>query len=936
MTKHFLKIVALITVFGLSCGLYNMLAQDAFDDDQNPERDVVNYDAAEVSEVLIVPEAEDAYQNQSADGSDLLVEEQDSPASPPADSAEAVPGFEIDRTPPENGTDEVADEESAPRVSFWRRLFGRGPKKDDMPVEPQPAEVVQEQSDADAALAPDTPPSPEAMLAAREEVRRQAREMEALQNMEQGQELMQRNEFEQAVSSFAKALELMPNRPHTVDLRDQLRQNQAECEYRIAMNHYKDGNIPEARNALRRSLGYYPGHVRSMKLNERLRDEDARRQEIALKPVPLRKTPEHQAKLKTARDAITRGNQYMAMGEYDKAEREFQLILQDDPTNTDVIAQLGRLAERRFARNTKSMESVQKDMVAKVRDTWSTTDKRLETQPRDMREDDGDGRATGTRRRLMEKLSNILIPSLDFRQANIHDVIKYIDQQAAAADTESPPSERGVNIVLNLRRPGQASAAPVPVSPADDPFADVGLSQPMAPGVPTVTLSLRNVYLLDAIRFITEMTGLRYRIENDVVLITPADMVVGEIITRTYKVQPGVISEHIMTAPAPSSGGGLFDLGGPGAATGGAGGGDIRQFFVDAGVPFPEGTSIVYRPSMNLIIVSNNAENLEKFERILNMLNVVPVQVEIEARFVEVQQTDVEELGMEWLLTDNWVVAQESGPGAPLPVTARERVQVNQNNLTKGLRFYEGSGENMIPQTRGTAAGILSISSVLTSPQLSVILHALEQRDGANLLSAPKVTTKTGSNAEIKIVRELIYPTDWRVVESTAPTQTQPGTPGYVVPENFEQRDMGVILNVTPTVGPDNYTIDLVMMPQVVELQEWINYGTLIPDGAGGFMNQNIPQPIFHSRTIITSISIWDGQTVVMGGLITEGQQTSEDKIPFLGDIPLLGWFFRTKSTKSVKRNLLIFVTANLVDPAGNKINQETEASVAGPVTVVK
>ena len=114
---------------------------------------------------------------------------------------------------------------------------------------------------------------------------------------------------------------------------------------------------------------------------------------------------------------------------------------------------------------------------------------------------------------------------------------------------------------------------------------------------------------------------------------------------------------------------------------------DVKKFFVEAGVPFPEGTSIIYKPSMNKLLVSNTPDNLEQFERILAELNVVPSQVEIEARFVEIGQTDLEEIGMEWLLTDNWQIAENASAGSSIMPGARERIQINRTDFTKGLRF---------------------------------------------------------------------------------------------------------------------------------------------------------------------------------------------------------------------------------------------------------
>jgi general secretion pathway protein D len=92
----------------------------------------------------------------------------------------------------------------------------------------------------------------------------------------------------------------------------------------------------------------------------------------------------------------------------------------------------------------------------------------------------------------------------------------------------------------------------------------------------------------------------------------------------------------------------------------------------------------------------------------------------------------------------------------------------------------------------------------------------------------------------------------------------------------------------------------------------------------------NIPQPVFSSRNATTSIVIWDGQTVVMGGLIREELVTIKDKIPFLGDIPIIGRLFRSEGQKSKKTNLLIFVTARLVDPSGKPIHKLEAMAMPG------
>jgi general secretion pathway protein D len=93
-----------------------------------------------------------------------------------------------------------------------------------------------------------------------------------------------------------------------------------------------------------------------------------------------------------------------------------------------------------------------------------------------------------------------------------------------------------------------------------------------------------------------------------------------------------------------------------------------------------------------------------------------------------------------------------------------------------------------------------------------------------------------------------------------------------------------------------------------------------------------IPQPVFSTRKVVTNVTVWDSQTVAMGGLIREDVQDVEDKVPLLGDIPFIGRLFQTKAEDHFKRNLMVFVTAKLIDPSGQPIKQATVAPVGATV----
>lgn len=845
--------------------------------------------------------------------------------------------FDIDRGSPKPAADQAGQESASGsqtgkkegRRSFWSRLFG---SKSEQPVSGE--------AGADAAandqigVVDSRPLTPEEKLAAQEEVRRQAREVEALKKIDQAYQEMGRNEFENAVKHFDDGLSALTLRPHTIETRQKARMSQAECEYRMALNCYRDGKTREARDAIRRCLEFYPQHAGATRLEENIKRDELARAEKESRPVPLKQAPAYQAKQKKIKSELQRGREYMALREYDEAENEFKNVLADEKLNSDASANLKKINETRYNLETDEFKRMKAEMLAQIRDTWTPPVKRVVTGPAGPVQETFT--ASQAKRRMVDKLNNIIIPQLNFINADINAVLKFLHQQSVDLDTDSAPGAKGVNFFPNLNRPG-SSAAKAPAAGATgaegtDVFEADSAAAAENVGEGRINMTVNNLPLMTVLKHIMDQLKLKMYIEEGGVAIYPADVAYGEIVMRTYKVMLESLPSEGLSggAAGEEAAGEKLEIGGGGGG-GGAEQRDWKQFFIRAGIPFPEGTSVMYIPSQTKLIVNNTAENQDKLEGFLSEVTKPVMQIEIEARFVEIRQDDVFELGLEWLLTDNWELAEKS---SGLPPSMRERIQLDKTDFTKGLRNL-----NVSSGQRGTAVGgnlgnIAALSSILTNPELTVILHALEQKDGVNLLSAPKVTCKSGGGAEIKVVEELIYPTEYQQnaqSTGTGAAGNQSVVTIVTTPSAFETRNLGVILTVNASVAPDNETIELELEPQVVELSYWKNYGYTLPinDGSGRTQPIDLWQPIFHARQIQTKIAIWDGQTVVMGGLITEGQQETEDKIPLLGDIPLLGYLFRSTTKISLKKNLLIFVTAKLVDPAGNRIKKET-ASAAG------
>ncbi|NCA82341.1 MAG: hypothetical protein EOM72_06295 [Opitutae bacterium] len=780
--------------------------------------------------------------------------------------------------------------------------------------------------------------------AQQEEIRRQAAEVVALKDSETGFRALSDGDLITAENSFLAALKGLPDRPQNAAVREQISWGLAEAQYLRARGMVqKNERLADARKLLDSALKAAPTHRGAQTLSKRL----AKLEIIEARPKAPGDQPATLEKAKTLEQMYDEARQWYMLKDFDRASSLFEKILIRDPYHKSAMRYLRKIEADKYKLATYERDARVQGMMTEVRRSWSPPIRAQIEMPEDFNPSGGvDSKPAAVR--LQDKMKNIIIPAVEFRQANINDVVNFLVEASIAADIE----KEGVNIILNLGQSGGGSAAPAPLAPAPNAPAtdewgfggdDFAIGAPAVGGggnLRDITLNLRRISMLDAIKYITEVAGLKYRIEDSAVIITPIDAPVGNIITRMYPVQPSfmdVIVERQGTSDADRQDAEFTSMGGRVSMTKS----DVKDFFEKTGVKFPSGASITYNATISQLIVANTADNLETFERILQQLNVVPNQVEIEARFIEVDQTDLEELGLQWILNDNYEFATKNdGSGQRLQVNA------NRNGFTQGNRFFaNNSGNNniepasLLTQTANQTmlGGILSASSVLTNPEVTIVLQALSQHGGSDLLSAPRVTTRSGVNAQIQVVKEIIYPTEFDVTQPTMNTDGNVTMSPVVTPGTFQTRETGVILNVTPTVGPDGYTIDLVMAPEVAELVDWIQYGSQITVETGiiGARQQNtylfnMPQPIFTSRNVTTSIVIWDGQTVVMGGLIREELTTIKDKVPILGDIPLLGWLFRSEGQYSKKKNLLIFVTARLVDPAGRPIHREGNMAMPG------
>ena len=136
-----------------------------------------------------------------------------------------------------------------------------------------------------------------------------------------------------------------------------------------------------------------------------------------------------------------------------------------------------------------------------------------------------------------------------------------------------------------------------------------------------------------------------------------------------------------------------------------------------------------------------------------------------------------------------------------------------------------------------------------------------------------------------------------------------------------QQIELGPVLDVIPYVLSDGFTVNLTLIPTLTEFVQYDNPNDVLPAGTltpipGADLVPSI-LPRFRVRQVVSTVNVWDGQTVAL------------DKVPVLGDLPFLGRFFRSESKNTAKKNLIIFVTPTIIDPAGNRMHSEDEMPFA-------
>ena len=807
----------------------------------------------------------------------------------------------------------------------------------------------------------------------REIIRRQQGTVGAEDAMRRGDAALQSSNVEAAYLAYKEAVDLTPDGPAQKSLRARALSRYSSTAVRYAQYLVSEGQYAKAESVAREVLEprYNPDYRPAAVFLSRLEQPDYFNKTI---------TPEFADDRAKVEELLMQGNGYFDSGRYDLAQKRYQQVLAVDKYNSAAFRGMEQVEVGKQRYYDSAYNETRSRMLWQVDKAWERPKRRFV----DARSTDSSALAEERRgtELMLARLNGIVIPRVDFRDATVRQAVGFLQQRSRDLDTsEDAPERRGVNIVLKL--PAASAPAPASLEIEGESAAPAGFSADSR-----ITLNLSNVPLYEALRYVATLAGLKVKVEPFAVSIVPLSEPTDTLQQREFKVPPGFITGGSSgdTEPAAQAG----------RDTGAAGGGarlavrqGARDFLEAQGVEFPPGASANFNPGSSRLVVRNTASNLDLIESLVDAaMGEQPTQVEIEAKFVEISQNNLKELGFDWALGPFSLPGSDAvfgSGGTIIPngqagqwpfVNPGTRQVVGSDSITSGLRSGSGTGPDaglsvnslnaLLAQNAGigggAAPGFFALSGVFTNPQFQMVIRALNQKKGVDLMASPKVTTKSGQKATISIVRDFPYPQEFEPpqvpqdtgggavnVGGVAQEQDPVVTPSF--PTDFTTRKLGVSLEVEPQIGPDGYTIDLSLSPEVVDFDGFINYGSpifapqrnLVAGAAGAALNpldvlnanqfftptllteNTINQPIFSVRKVTTSVSIWDGQTVALGGLIREDVQKVNDKVPVLGDIPLAGALFRSEIDQKIKQNLIVFVTARLMDAAGQPLRPEDD-----------
>jgi general secretion pathway protein D len=814
---------------------------------------------------------------------------------------------------------------------------------------------------------------------AQAEARRRAIQVNTLNTeIERGYQLIDQQKAAEALTLFEETYKVLPNIPLAQESRMAARNGYVVAGCLMAQEFAAKGDLAAAGRVLDQLLApdVAPKDERVLSLKKRLGDPDR---------FPPALTAKHVDNVGAVQTLLLKANSFLQLGDLDKAITTFQDVLRIDPTNGAARRGMENVEREKQKYYKSAYDHQRAKMLGAVTHSWEDPVPLSDLDRSSLFGATAASLAnqqTGSER-ITQKLRSLIFPKVEFDGATLDEVVELLRVRSRDLD----PEGKGVSFVVSA--PSEARSKPV-------------------------SLNLLNVPMEELLRYVSEMCGVAYKVDEHAVIFVSISERNSAMVTRSFRVPPDFIQNSPGADPGAAPPTDPFGA----QAQAPAGGGLIvrrlgaKEFLEARGVTFPEGTSASYNASNNALTVRNTISNMETVEMIVEQATKAsPKMAVIHVRMLEVNQKNLEELGFDWLMgavgkgnvafgggsAGNGTPTSASNyafnspyvtPGinlngsevfpalptagafaGPLPAGTSAPFPYAGGPVTAGLRSGDyattaNSLDNLlntgsVAATKNVAPGVLTIAGVFSDPQFQTVLRALSQKKGVDVNASPSVTTKSGLKAIAEVTQEFIYPTEFdppRLPQGgarlrTGPQQQMIATP--TTPTAFEMRKTGVVVEVEPVISEDGRTVELTIAPELTEFEGFVNYGSPInvpgslsvlpvqvqlPGGSNSsayiplsspdelITPNKILQPVFKTQKVTTAVKIYDGATIVLGGVKIENRTMVEDKVPILGDLPFIGRLFKSNTKQTDTKNVVIFVTVEVVDPSGRRVSHAAAA----------
>lgn len=577
--------------------------------------------------------------------------------------------------------------------------------------------------------------------------------------------------------------------------------------------------------------------------------------------------------------------------QYEKVRNLVERVLVQDPYNQKAVTILSKAYKKLYRIGMARAENDAMEMMAEVEWKWNeplppAENTREENSPREM---------SGNRAELYEKLQKTIVEKAEYESADVQSIL------------EKLASQYSIRIILPRKMEHRSRRIQY--------------------------LELEKTPLLDVIRYICEVADLKFEVDENAVTVGVQNE--DEMEIRFYEIRRSLAQRIEFEANGPGetqdnkndskdklkdaerfSDKSLLE-----SSKDSSSGGDskktvditqdmLKQFFTPMGIDFPEGGTISYDRGNGKLIMKNLSKYHQRMEILLKEIDTPPPLVLVDSKVMEVSMNALEELGFDWMLTYTDKDTSRQFQFGGLSSSSFYR-QSSTNYLISGMKLIPNFGGN-------------------NQFNLSLSIRALDQKDRSEILATPRLLVISGYQGQLIIAEERYFPNDWsdpkiEIVNGTSYTYTAP------TPEFSDAQNVGTEFKVQPTVSSNNYTILLNIDTDISRMTGWSNYDYSIIIGGmlylpGDSSSENITpkmkMPEFSRRKLKSTVKIYDGETVVIGGILEDIASRREDKWPLLGDIPLLGRLFTDGVFSSEKVNLMVFVTARLMKGNGLPVRE--------------